>query len=161
MKVGKEEIMGTLAAVEAWKKIDLDAMDKEWSNRVARIAKMVETVDGVTTETRIPKGGNRYPTLTVQWDEDAFGFSVADCVKQLRDGEPRIEVLSSDNPSLVPAVNEGHKKSASVGTETKPARRRNRLRIIPSTLQPGEELTVGKRLREVLAAARKKAPKRS
>src|ERR1043165_3594047 len=83
LKVGKEEIMGCLAAVEAWKKKDLNALDKEWSARVNRIAKIVETVDGVTTDIRIPEGGNRYPTLTVGWDPAAFAFTVPDCVREL------------------------------------------------------------------------------
>jgi len=155
MKVGKEEIMGVLAAVEAWMKLDPDALNREWNNRVTTIARMVETVNGVTTDIRIPEGGNRYPTLTVHWDEDAFDFTVADCVKQLREGEPRIEVLSSDNPSMVAAVHRAKSKSPSTGK--KPARRRDRLQIIPSTLQPGEERLVGKRLRKILATARKRA----
>ena len=33
MKVGKEEIMGALAAVEGWLKRDLNALDKEWNER--------------------------------------------------------------------------------------------------------------------------------
>ncbi len=149
MKVGKEEIMGCLAAVEAWKKRDLEALDKEWNAKVKRIAKVVETVPGVTTEIQIPKGGNRYPTLTVNWDEQAWGFTVADCDKKLRDGEPRIEVLTSNNPSLVPAVIEGDPKSSTKGART------DQLRIISMTLQPGEDLIVGKRLRDILSAARK------
>ncbi len=147
MKVGKEEIMGCLAAVEAWTKKDLAALDREWSARVKRIAKLAETVPGVTTVIEIPKGGNRYPTLTVNWDEQAFGLTVADCDRQLREGEPRIEVLTSNNPSLVPAVEEGTPKFP----------RSDRLRIISMTLQPGEDLIVGRRLREILGAARSKA----
>ena len=54
MKVGKEEIMGILAAVEAWKKRDLSELDKEWNKRVKKIAQLVETVPGVTTEIQIP-----------------------------------------------------------------------------------------------------------
>ncbi len=160
MKVGKEEIMGMLAAVETWLKTDYEALYKEWHNRVERIARMVETVDGVTTEIEIPEGGNRYPTLTVRWDEEAFGLSVADCVRALREGEPRIEVLSSDNPSLVPAVREdtGQPSKAASG---KPASRRDRLQIVSFTLQPGEDRIVGKRLRAILAAARKRALTRS
>jgi L-seryl-tRNA(Ser) seleniumtransferase len=162
MKVGKEEIMGCLAAVEAWMNKDLSAMDKEWSARLARIVKLVETVDGVSTDIRIPQGGNRYPTLTVLWDEDVFGFTVADCVKQLRDGEPRIEVLSSDNPSMVPAVHEGaDDKTPKAQVESKTSRSKDRLQIVPSTLQPGEDLAVGRRLREILVAARSRAPRRS
>ncbi len=159
MKVGKEEIMGVLAAVEAWLKTDYEALYKEWGKRVERIARMVETVDGVTTRIQIPEGGNRYPTLTVEWDEEVFGLSVADCVRQLREGEPRIEVLSSDNPSLVPAVREG--KQEAPDADGKPAPRRDRLQIVSFTLQPGEDRIVGKRLRTILAAARKKAMRRA
>jgi len=148
MKVGKEEIMGCLAAVEAWQKRDLSALDREWKTRVERVAKLVETVPGVTTEIQIPQGGNRYPTLTVHWDEDAYKFTVADCDRKLREGNPRIEVLTSNNPSLVPAVTEEHPKSPT---------RRDQLRIISMTMQPGEDLIVGKRLREILSAARKAA----
>ncbi len=151
MKVGKEEIMGCLAAVEAWTTIDLSALNREWKAKVDRIAKLVETVPGVTTEIEIPEGGNRYPTLTVNWDEKAFGLTVAECDKKLRDGEPRIEVLTESNPSLVSAVHEGEPSSKA------PKEHRNRLQIISMTMQPGEDMIVGKRLREILSAARKQA----
>jgi len=147
MKVGKEEVMGVLAAVEAWTKMDLGALNRLWEQRVKRIATMVETVPGVTTEIKIPVDGNRYPTLTVKWDEAAWKFTVADCDRQLRQGEPRIEVLTASNPSLVPAV---------LGRDPKTPRE-NRLQIISMTMQPGEELIVGRRLREILNAARKSA----
>jgi L-seryl-tRNA(Ser) seleniumtransferase len=153
MKVGKEEIIGVLAAVESWIKQDLDALNKEWSKRVERIAKIVETVQGVTTEIKIPEGGNRYPTLTVLWDEDAWGFTVADCDRALRDGEPRIEVLTASNPSLVPAVHEGWQAG-----RKRTERRQNRLQVISMTLQDGEELIVGRRLREILKSAQAKRP---
>ena len=148
MKVGKEEIIGVLAAVEWWTKQDLDALNKEWSKRVDRISKIVETVPGVTTEVKIPEDGNRYPTLTVKWDEDAWKFSVADCDRALREGEPRIEVLTSSNPSLVPAVEEGWQEG-----RKKTPRRHDQLQIISMTLQDGEELVLGKRLREILSKA--------
>lgn len=148
MKVGKEEVMGCLAAVEAWTKMDLDALNREWNAKVKKIAALVETVPGVTTSITIPEDGNRYPTLTVTWDEQKWNFSVADCDRQLREGDPRIEVLTASNPSLVPAVSEHHDKKTP---------RQNKLQIISLTMQPGEELIVGKRLREILSTARKQA----
>ncbi len=147
MKVGKEEVMGALAAVEAWSKMDLEALNRKWKERVERIAKLVETVPGVTTNISIPEGGNRYPTLTVNWDEAGWKYTVADCDRQLREGEPRIEVLTASNPSLVPAVSGKDPKTP----------RHNKLQIISMTMEPGEELVVGKRLRELLNAARKNA----
>ncbi len=150
MKVGKEEIIGCLAAVEAWTKMDLDLLNRQWNERAVRIQKLVDTVPGVKTEIRIPEDGNRYPTLSVTWDEDAWGFRVADCDKQLRDGNPRIEVLTSNNPSMVTAVREGYENPKEI-------KERDRMEVISMTLQPGEELIVGRRLREILLAARKKA----
>jgi uncharacterized pyridoxal phosphate-dependent enzyme len=151
MKVGKEEIIGMLAAVEYWSKADLAALNREWQSRVERIAKIVETVPGVTTDIHIPKGGNSYPTLTVLWDQKQFGLTVSECDAQLRAGEPRIEVLTNSNPSLVPVVEEG------VHPTSKPVARPNQLEIVSMTMRDGEELIVGRRLRQILAAARKKA----
>lgn len=154
MKVGKEEVIGVLAALEAWMKMDLEKFNREWSRRVDRIVKLVETVPGVTTEVTIPQGGNRYPTLTVNWDEEAFGLTVEQCDQQLRDGEPRIEVLTAANPSMVPAVHEEGPK------DPKRPPRPNRLRIVSSTIQEGEDLIVGRRLREILGGARKQVARR-
>src|SRR5580698_4057118 len=47
MKVGKEEIMGCLTAIEAWMKMDLNALNRQWNERTARIQKLVATVPGV------------------------------------------------------------------------------------------------------------------
>jgi L-seryl-tRNA(Ser) seleniumtransferase len=148
MKVGKEEIMGCLAAVEAWGKMDLKALNRQWNERAVRIQKLIDTVPGVKTEIQIPEDGNRYPTLVVSWDADAWGFTVADCDKQLRAGTPRIEVLTASNPSMVSAVHEGSENP-------KNAKSRDHIEIVSMTLQPGEDLIVGKRLREILNAARK------
>ena len=148
MKVGKEEIMGCLAAVEAWTKMDTDSLYRRWNARVNRIAKLVDTVPGVKTKIYVPEDGNRYPTLRISWDEQAWNFSVRDCAKKLSDGEPRIEVLTASNPSGVLA--RLHKDFTRPGAE-------NHLEIISMSLQPGEDLIVGKRLREVLTAARKSA----
>jgi L-seryl-tRNA(Ser) seleniumtransferase len=151
MKVGKEEIVGVLAAVEAWQKLDLAALNKQWSRRVERIARLVETVPGVTTDIAIPEGGNSYPTLTVSWDEEEWGFTVADCDRELRAGAPRIEVLTSNNPSFVPAAHEGMQAGR------KPTERRpDRLQIISMTMKDGEELIVGRRLRDILSRATRK-----
>jgi L-seryl-tRNA(Ser) seleniumtransferase len=150
MKVGKEEIIGCLTAVETWLKMDLNTLTREWNGRVQRIAKLVDTVPGVKTDIQIPKGGNSYPTLTVSWDEQAWGFTVADCARKLSEGDPRIEVLTKSNPSLVPAVEEGY-------PNRKEPESNDQLQIVSMTLQPGQDMIVGRRLRAVLSAARKAA----
>jgi uncharacterized pyridoxal phosphate-dependent enzyme len=153
MKVGKEEVIGCLTAVETWLKIDPKKLYAEWNARVDRIGKLVETVPGVKTEIYIPDDGNRYPTLKVSWDQQAWGFTLADCVQQLRQSDPVIEVLGADNPSLVPAVREGIQKP-----NTKERKETDHIELVSMTIQPGEEMIVGQRLRAILGAARKGKP---
>ena len=153
MKVGKEEVIGCLTAVETWLKIDPKKLYAEWNARVDRIGKLVETVPGVKTEIFIPDDGNRYPTLKVSWDQQAWGFTITDCVQQLRQGDPAIEVLGADNPSLVPAVREGIQKP-----NTKELKQVDHIELVSMTIQPGEEMIVGQRLRAILGAARKGKP---
>ena len=59
MKVGKEEIIGMLAAIESWQHADMAALNRSWQRRVERIAKLVETVPGVSTKIEIPEDGNQ------------------------------------------------------------------------------------------------------
>ena len=152
MKVGKEEVIGCLTAIETWLKLDPKKLYADWNARVDRIGKLVETVPGVKTDIYVPNDGNRYPTLKVSWDQQAWNFSISDCVQKLREGDPVIEVLGIDNPSLVPAVREGVPKP-----DRKEIVQQNHIELISMTIQPGEEMIVGQRLRAILGAARKSA----
>src|SRR5581483_4970566 len=137
MKVGKEEIIGCLTAIETWLKMDEKKLYAEWNGRIDRIRKLVETVPGVTTDTYVPT------------DQQAWGYSLADCVQELRAGNPVIEVLGIDNPSLVTAVREGN-------PTPKERKQPDHIELVSMTIKPGEEIIVGQRLRAILAAAQKK-----
>jgi len=150
MKVGKEEVIGCVTALETWLSLDEKKLYAEWNGRVDRIRKLVETVSGVTTSIYVPDDGNRYPTLRVSWDQQAWNYSVTDCVEELRASNPRIEVLGPDNPSLVKAVREGNPNRK----EPKPP---SHIELVSMTMKPGEDMIVGERLRAVLGAARKKS----
>jgi len=150
MKVGKEEIIGCLTALETWLKLDENKLYQEWNARVTRIRKLVDTVPGVKTDIYIPEDGNRYPTLRVSWDQQAWRFAVVDCVEALRAGDPVIEVLGPDNPSLVKSVREGN-------PNRKEPKGPNHIELVSMTIRPGEEIIVGQRLRNILREAQKKS----
>ena len=154
MKVGKEEIMGCLAALDYWSKADCDAINKEWQRRMERLAKMIETVPGVQTSIKTPAAfeSDAFPTLHVHWDEQKFGLTVAQCNEQLKAGEPRIEVQTNENISGVIARIKTPDAPLGVGRPTT-----DEMRILPITMQPGEELIVGHRLRKILDTARKQS----
>jgi seryl-tRNA(Sec) selenium transferase len=154
MKVGKEEMMACLAALDYWSKADIAAINKEWQRRMERLAKMVETVPGVQTsiKTPPPTESDSFPTLTVSWDEKKFGLTVAQCNEQLKAGEPRIEVQTNENASGVLARIKTPSAPFGIGRPTT-----NQMRILPITMQPGEELIVGNSLRRILDKARKQS----
>src|SRR5262249_3394168 len=151
MKVGKEEVIGCLAALETWLKLDEKKLYSEWNGRVERIKKIVATVPGIKTDIHIPEDGNRYPTLRVSWDQEAWKFSVSDCVQQLRASSPVIEVLGPDNPSLVTAVREGNPNPTA-----KERKAPDHIELVSMTIKPGEEIIVGQKLRAILGDARPK-----
>jgi uncharacterized pyridoxal phosphate-dependent enzyme len=152
MKVGKEEVIGCLTALETWLKLDEKKLYADWNDRIDRIRKLVETVPGVRTDTFVPDDGNRYPTLRVYWDQQGWRYKISDCVQELRSGDPVIEVLGADNPSLVTAVREGNPNP-----NRKERKEPDHIELVSMTIKPGEEIIVGQRLRAILGAAQKKA----
>jgi hypothetical protein len=148
MKVGKEEIIGCLTALETWLNLDEKKIYSEWNGRIDRIRKLVDTVPGVKTDVYIPEDGNRYPTLRIYWDQSAWGLTTSACVRMLRENDPIIEVLGADNPSLVSTVREGN-------PNRKERKEADHIELVSMTIKPGEEIIVGKKLREILSAAKK------
>ena len=103
LKVGKENAIGMVMAVEQWVKRDYDAEMKTWAGWLDVIAKKVSTINGVTTNVQQPEGlSNKTPSLRVLWDRTKLGFSGDFIAKALLDGEPRVAVFSArgDGPNM-------------------------------------------------------------
>jgi len=91
MKVGKEEAIGMLMAVEMWTKRDHKAEWARWLSWLDSIGKTASKIDGVTTAvTETTELSNRTPTLTIRWDAKKLGITGAALAKHLLDTEPRI-----------------------------------------------------------------------
>ena len=92
-KVGREEIMGMLAAVEAWFKRDHEAERKLWTSRLEHIYNQLKDIKGVSVNIRQPVGrSNPSPSLIVEWDETVIPLRGFDVEQLLWDGNPRIAV---------------------------------------------------------------------
>jgi len=97
MKVGKEEAMGMLAAVEAWTRRDHAAEWKDWMSWMNHISSVLGALDGVTcsvTETK--ELSNQTPELSIKWDTAKIGISGMDVEHALFTGEPRITLFGSE-----------------------------------------------------------------
>ncbi len=126
MKVNKEEILGMMAAVEAFLKKDHQAEWRDWEGRVKTVADSVGPIAGVKTEQFVPEISNHVPHLRITWDESQVKITAEEVVKKLRDGNPSIEL----------------RPGAAKGIE-----------VAVWMMQAGEAQTVARRIREVLKGA--------
>jgi seryl-tRNA(Sec) selenium transferase len=134
-KVGREEMIGMLAAVEAWTTLDHTAKWKRWLGYLDNISKVVTKIDGVTTEVEEPTDlSNKSPVLTVTWDTEKLNITGEEVAEELGRNKPRI-ALGSDGAE---------------GYETGPTS----VKITTGQMQPGEDKVVGQRLHEVLSRSR-------
>lgn len=151
MKVGKEEIVGALAAVEWSSRRDYQADCRVWESRLEYIARTVNAVPGVQARIYYRKIGNEVPHLAVQWDEEAFGLSKEQCIDALRKGEPHIEVYNGMGRELVRRTDPQPKQERRSGDANYV------ISITSNTLQPGDERLVARRLKEILKPASDRA----
>ena len=104
MKVGKEEAMGMLMAVEMWMKRDHKTEMKQFVSSLENIATLVNKVDGVTTNLRKAEGlSNHTPYLDIRWDANKKGITRDELIKTLFTTEPRITVASGTNGITIAA----------------------------------------------------------
>jgi D-glucosaminate-6-phosphate ammonia-lyase len=129
-KVGKEEMLGMLAAVEAWVKRDHVEKMKIWSSYLDTISKKVSSITGITCTIREPKGlSNHSPSLVISWDPEKFGISGPEVAEDLATKQPRIAVHSS---------NRDESESTSIT-------------ISSGQMQPGNDKVVADRIVDVLS----------
>jgi L-seryl-tRNA(Ser) seleniumtransferase len=91
MKIGKEEMVGMLAAVEMWALRDHTKEDQMWTQWMQTIADRVTKIDGVTASVREPRGlGNHSPGLSINWDPARLGITGEEVTNILWTTEPRV-----------------------------------------------------------------------
>ncbi len=131
MKVGKEEVMGMLAAVEVWVRRDHAAEWKQWESWCREIAASAERVAGVRAEVSSSTGRVApSPRLSIRWDAKQLGITAAEATKLLLDGTPRI---------VVPPARQ------------RPGAAPESISISPVMMSPGDEKQVAERIFAVLS----------
>jgi len=92
-KVGREEMIGLLAAVETWKKRDHAGEWKNWLSWLDFISKKVAKIDGVTTSVFEPTDlSNHSPVLNINWDPNKLNITGEDVAEEFGRTKPRIAV---------------------------------------------------------------------
>jgi len=100
-KVGKEEIVGMVKALELFLNEDHEALWKDWQGQLDYISGQITKVAGVTTSFFVPDIANHVPHMAITWDANRIALAPKDVSQQLREGTPSI-VMSpgEDRPGL-------------------------------------------------------------
>src|SRR6266852_465844 len=96
-KVGKEEIVGMVKAIESYLKEDHDALTKEWWRRLDSISAEITRIHGVTTAFSVPDIANHVPHMEIYWDPRHISLGPQDAARQLRAGKPSIVLAPNEN----------------------------------------------------------------
>ncbi len=91
-KVGKEEIVGMIKALEIHLGEDQDALAKDWQQRLETISNQVTKVPGVSTSYFMPPVANHVPHMNITWDDKRIRLTPQDASRILRSGKPSIVI---------------------------------------------------------------------
>ena len=138
MKVSKEQIVGMVAAVD-WILSQTDAgLEAEFRKRADKIAAQLKNIPTMTSSVVIPNtAANAIPHLLLRYDTARIKIKPIDVMAELRKGTPSIEL----NPQT------GKKPGAGLPSDE------NTIVVGVWMLEPGEELIVARRIKEVLEKA--------
>lgn len=140
-KVGKEEQIGMVAAVEAWTKRNHAQEEITWTGYLETIAKRVSAITGVSTNIRQPIGlDNRTPNLTISWDPAKFNAT----------GQDIATYLSTTSPRIALSAGGGRGGNASANTTS--------ISIAAWMMQPGDDKIVADRVYQALTMKRPAIP---
>jgi L-seryl-tRNA(Ser) seleniumtransferase len=138
MKVSKEQIVGMVAAVDWFLSQSDAAMEAEFRRRADRIAAQLKSIPTMESKVVIPNvAANAIPHLLLRYDTQRVKIRPSDVMVELRKGTPSIEL----NPQT------GKKPGAGLPTDE------STIVVGVWMLEPGEDLIVARRLKEVLAKA--------
>ena len=100
-KVGKEEILGMVKALELFLREDHDALAQEWQVRLERISRELTKIPGVSTSYFVPDIANHVPHMHITWDS-RVPLEPKDVSKMLRSSKPSIVMGGGEGqPGLV------------------------------------------------------------
>jgi L-seryl-tRNA(Ser) seleniumtransferase len=90
-KVGKEEIIGMVKALELYLSEDHDALAREWQQRLETVSRQIMKVPGVSTSFFTPDIANHVPHMQITW-EAKISLTPQQASQILRSAQPSIAI---------------------------------------------------------------------
>jgi L-seryl-tRNA(Ser) seleniumtransferase len=96
-KVGKEEIVGMVKALELYLAEDQDALTTEWWHRLETVSQAASRIPGVTVERFVPDVANHVPHIRMVLDPSRIKATGREITQQLRQGRPSIVLATGEH----------------------------------------------------------------
>jgi len=126
MKVGKEELIGLMAAVRWYLDLDHQALMASYEEQVQYAIDAFSGCSGVTARRSYPsEAGQPMPRAEIVFDEQVLGLTRDEILTQLRTGSPSIALAAAGKSGVY---------------------------LNPQTLQPGEVEIIVARIEEIIGA---------
>ena len=94
MKVGKEGVIATIAALERWEHLDHEAIRAERQARLERASARLAALPGITVTIELDATSRLFSRLLLQVDPAAAGLTASELAQALWEGSPSIFVRS-------------------------------------------------------------------
>ena len=102
MKVGKEELVGLLAAVEWYVGQDHAELQQSYEDQVTYYDEVFADIQGVTVHRSYPsEAGQPMPRTEIRFDEAQLGITRNEILQQLAEGEPAIDIASAGANAVI------------------------------------------------------------
>lgn len=124
MKVGKEEMIGLLAAVEWYLNQDHNQLIQSYEDQVIFYTEVFKDIQGVSVHRSFPsEAGQPMPRTEIRFDTEQLAITRDEILHQLQTGDPAIDIAGAGANGVL---------------------------INGQTLMPGEVEIIAKRLKEIL-----------
>ena len=97
MKVGKEEIIGLIVALNRYEQLDHEALEAEWTRKARYIVGELSDIKGLTAEVRM--NTRRFAEILLAWDEQVIPVSPEEARARLKNGRPRLVMFENYVPT--------------------------------------------------------------
>ncbi len=94
MKVGKEEIVGLVVALERYVGLDHEQVFETWNKKARYLVEQLKDVTGLKPEYRINASG--FGEMRLTWDRGVIPLDGREAFRRLMSGEPRILYYEDD-----------------------------------------------------------------
>ena len=94
MKVGKEEIVGLIVALNRYAELDHESVMETWNKKARYLADQLKDLRGVNAAYRINAAG--FGEVRVTWDRKVIPLTGQEAFRKLMSGEPRILYYEDD-----------------------------------------------------------------